>query len=90
MQQRKIYIRKKDFAYFENLLQSLDEPKRQKFIKALARQVRSTSKEHIIKVYVIDDFDKQAIDLKDFIYRGMINKTYQSLFKEKISSKAKK
>ena len=83
-----MYIKKKDFSYFEGLYKSLDETKRKRFLELLLKEgSKRSGEETISKIKVVGDeiFDVQGIEPGEFITRTMIKKAYKTAKEGQVS-----
>ena len=80
-----MYIKKKDFSYFENLYKSLDEEKRKSFLDILLKSGSKKTGVDVEKISVVDDsiFDERGIEPHEFITQTMIKKAYKEAKGEK-------
>lgn len=74
-----MYIKKEDFAYFENLCNDLDEAKKKKFMEIIRKEAGKRTGEDVGKIQVVGDeiFDTRGVEPGEFITRTMIKKAYK-------------
>ena len=73
------YIKKEDYLYFETLLNTLDETRKQKFINLVTKGGCERTGIDIKKIKVVDDsiYNVQAIQPDEMITRTLIKKAFK-------------
>lgn len=76
-----MYIKNEDFNYLKNLLDTLDEAGKKRFMGALLKTGSERVGEEVKKIKVVDEgiFDKQGVERNEFITRTMIKKAYRQV-----------